>query len=299
MLIESFYHPATSTMTYVVFDPKSRDAVVIDPVLDYDPLASATTTGSLEELGAFVTKHGLRLHYVLETHVHADHLSGSQYLKRRFDARVGIGARVCEVQRIFRDVFDLPATFPVDGSQFDQLFEDGERIVAGTLMFEVIATPGHTPACVSYKIDDAVFTGDALFIEDSGTGRCDFPSGSAATLYTSVHDRLYALPDATRVFVGHDYPPNGRELRHETSIGISKEKNVQLRASTTREEFVQLRTARDATLTAPQLLYPSVQVNIDAGCLPKPHANGLRYLRIPLNMKEKTEDDGTAMGKTR
>ncbi|AKT38133.1 MBL fold metallo-hydrolase [Chondromyces crocatus] len=291
MKIEPFFDPATSTLTYVVYDPESRDAVVIDPVLDYDPLASATTTMSLEIVSSFLQTKGLRLHDVLETHAHADHLSGSQYLKRRFQAKVGIGMRIREVQKIFRDVFDLPPSFPVDGSQFDRLFEDGEKVVAGTLAFEVIATPGHTPACVTYRFGDAIFTGDALFIEDYGTGRCDFPSGSADALFTSVHDRLYALPDTTRVFVGHDYQPNGRPLRYETTIGASKKRNVQLCASTPREAFVKLRTQRDATLAPPRLLYPSVQVNVDAGMLPKPRANGRRYLSIPLDARPTTDDD--------
>ncbi len=294
MKIEPFFDPATYTLTYVVYDPKSRDAVVIDPVLDYDPLWSKTSTKSVEAVAAFLEKEELRLHYVLETHAHADHLSASQYLRRRFDAKVGIGARIRDVQETFKDLFDLPPTFPVDGSQFDRLFEDGEVVSAGTLAIRVIATPGHTPACVTYAIGDAVFTGDALFIEDYGTGRCDFPSGSADALYTSIHDRLYALPDSTRVFVGHDYRPNGRPLRWETTIGKSKEANVQLRASTTREEFVARRNERDATLEPPRLLYPSVQVNIDAGRLPKPHANGRRYLTIPLNLGEGTDVDGAA-----
>ena len=274
-----------------MFDPTSRDAVVIDPVLDYDPLSSSTSTKAVEAVQAFLERERLRLHYVLETHAHADHLSGSQYLKRRFDARVAIGARITDVQKTFRELFD--ASFAVDGSQFDELLEDGEKIRAGTLEIEAIATPGHTPACMTYKIDDAVFTGDALFIEDYGTGRCDFPGGSADALYTSVHDRLYALPDTTRVFVGHDYQPNGRSLRAETTIGRSKEANVQLRASTTRNEFVAARKSRDKTLAQPRLLYPSVQVNADAGRLPRPHANGRRYLTIPLDLSKKTDDDGT------
>lgn len=293
MNIETFFDPATFTLTYVVFDPKTRDAVVIDPVLDYDVLSSQTSTASIARVEAFLKEKKLKLHYVLETHAHADHLSGSQYLKRRFDARVAIGARIVEVQKVFADVFDLDAGFAADGSQFDRLLADGEKVAAGRLELAIIATPGHTPACVSYTIGDAVFTGDALFIEDYGTGRCDFPSGSADALYTSVHDRLYALPDATRVFVGHDYQPNGRALRWETTVGASKEANVQLRASTSREDFVKRRTERDAKLAAPRLLFPSVQVNIDAGRLPRPHANGRRYLTIPLDMNKTTEDDGT------
>lgn len=282
MKIEPFFDPDTFTLTYLVYDPVSRDAIVIDPVLDYDPASATTSTGSLEEVEAFATRERLRIHVTLETHAHADHLSGGQYLKERFGADVGIGARVREVQSTFRDVFDLGPSFRVDGRQFDRLFEDGETITAGTLEIEVLSTPGHTPACVSYKIGDAVFTGDALFIEDYGTGRCDFPGGSADALYTSVHERLYSLPDDTRVFVGHDYLPNGRALRCETTIGASKEKNVQLRESTTRGAFVELRKTRDAALSAPRLLYPSVQVNVDAGRLPELRANGRRYLVIPI-----------------
>jgi glyoxylase-like metal-dependent hydrolase (beta-lactamase superfamily II) len=293
MKIEAFYDDETYTLSYVVFDPDRRDAFVVDPVLDYDPLSSTTSTSSVEKVASLVEKEGLRLHYVLETHAHADHLSGSQYLRRRFDAHVGIGARIRDVQKIFKNIFDLDPAFAVDGSQFDRLFQDGEKIRAGALEIEVIATPGHTPACISYRIEDAVFTGDALFIEDYGTGRCDFPSGSADALYTSVHERLYCLPDATRVFVGHDYRPNGRALRYETTIGKSKASNVQLQASTRREDFVRMRNERDATLAPPRLLYPSVQVNIDAGRLPKPRTNGQRYLTIPLNPKKATNDDGT------
>lgn len=293
MNIESFHDPATSTLTYVVYDPSSRDAVVIDPVLDYDAVYSQTSTSSVGAVAALVEREGLRLHYVLETHAHADHLSGSQYLKRRFGGKVGIGARITEIQQVFSGIFDLDPSFAVDGSQFDVLFGDGDEIHAGTLRIQVLATPGHTPACVSYRLDDVVFTGDALFIEDYGTGRCDFPRGSADALYTSVHERLYALPDETRVFVGHDYQPNGRPVRCETTIGRSKASNVQLRASTTRAQFVELRSARDRTLPPPRLLYPSVQVNIDGGRLPRPRANGRRYLAIPLNTRRKTEDDGT------
>lgn len=293
MNIETFYDSATSTLTYVVFDPTTRDAVVIDPVLDYDPISSATATTSVEQIEAFLKKERLDLHFVLETHAHADHLSGSQYLKRSFDARVAIGASITEVQEAFKDIFDLGPTFALDGSQFDRLLTDGEKIRAGSLEIEVIATPGHTPACVSYKVDDAVFTGDALFMEDYGTGRCDFPRGSADALYSSVHERLYALPDAMRVFVGHDYRPNDRPLRWETTIGRSKEANVQLDARTSREDFVRRRNARDAKLRAPRLLLPSIQVNIDAGRLPRPHANGRRYFTIPLDMKKATRDDGS------
>jgi glyoxylase-like metal-dependent hydrolase (beta-lactamase superfamily II) len=290
--IETFYDPATHTLTYVVFDPETCDAIVIDPVLDYDPLASRIDTASANKVVAFVRGHELNVRWVLETHAHADHLSASQYLKRELGVRVAIGERIREVQAAFKGIFDLPSGFRTDGSQFDRLLADGETLEAGSLRVEVIATPGHTPACVTYKVGDAVFTGDALFIEDYGTGRCDFPRGSAEALYASVHDRLYALPDATRVFVGHDYQPGGRALRYETTIGASKRRNVQLRAETTRDEFVAFRERRDATLSQPRLLYPSVQVNIDAGRLPAPHDNGVRYLRVPLNLGRPTGDDG-------
>ena len=294
MEVEPFFDPATFTLTYVVYDPGTRDAVVIDPVLDYDPASAQTSTESLDRVVAFVRERGLRLHYVLETHAHADHLSGSQLLRRTFEARVAIAERITEVQRTFNEIFDLPLS--PDGSQFDLLLRDGDVLSAGSLRVEAMATPGHTPACLTYRIADAIFTGDALFIEDQGTGRCDFPSGSAAELYTSVHDRLYLLPDATRVFVGHDYQPNGRPLRYETTLGAEKRHNVQLSASTSRDEYVRFRTERDATLTAPRLLLPSVQVNIDAGRLPPPHANGKRYLTIPLELFGPRDQTGTPRG---
>jgi glyoxylase-like metal-dependent hydrolase (beta-lactamase superfamily II) len=291
MKIETFFDPATFTLTYVVFEPDSRDAVVIDPVLDYDPLASATATDSAQKVQSFLQREGLRLHYVLETHAHADHLSGSRYLTNKLGAKLAIGARIREVQAVFKAIFD--GSFATDGSQFDELLSDGQTLEAGSLRIAAIATPGHTPACMSYRVGDAVFTGDALFMEDYGVGRCDFPGGSADDLYTSVHDKLYALPPATRVFVGHDYQPHGREMRWETTIARSAEQNVQLRAPTTREAFVAARRARDATLSAPRLLFPSVQVNVNGGRLPPPHANGRRYLVVPVNLHRPTGDDGS------
>ncbi len=280
MQIQAFFDPDTFTLTYVVFDPSSRDALIIDPVLDYDVLASRTSTRSLERVAAFVREHELQVHYVLETHAHADHLSGSQWLRQHFGAKVAIGERIREVQEVFQDALDLPFV-ATDGSQFDRLLEDGDVIVAGTLKVETIATPGHTPACVTYRIGDALFTGDALFMHDYGTGRCDFPRGSAEALFDSIQ-RLYALPDETRVFPGHDYQPNGRDVAWETTIGRSKRENPQLRGDTPKAEFVAMRTARDRTLKAPRLLYPSVQINIDGGRMPPPHANGRQDLNIPI-----------------
>lgn len=281
--VRAFFDPGTWTVSYVVWDPGTRDAVIIDPVLDYDPAASRIGMRSVEALESFVRGQRLQPRYVLETHAHADHLSGSQALKERFPGlEVAIGERIREVQAVFKGVFNLGEDFALDGSQFDRLLADGEVFEAGALRVQVIATPGHTPACVSYLIGDALFTGDALFMPDAGTGRCDFPAGSAPALYESIAHRVYALPDATRVFVGHDYQPNGRAVAFETTIGEEKRANIHLNAGTERDAFVALRTERDRTLAAPRLLLPSVQVNINAGKMPAPEGNGVSYLKIPL-----------------
>lgn len=293
MRIEPFFHEPTWTVTYVVWDASTGDAVVIDPVLDYDPAASQTNTSTAEIVGAFLRDRGLKLRYVLETHAHADHLSASRWFKRHFDAAVAIGAGIADVQQTFKSVFGLPAEFPTDGRQFDRLLRHGDTLEVGGLTLRVLETPGHTPACVSYLVEDAVFTGDALFMPDFGTGRCDFPLGSADDLYSSVHDTLYSLPDETRVFVGHDYGPGGRDIAWETTIGASKQANIQLRADTSREDYVSFRTTRDAGLAAPKLLLPSVRINIDAGALPEPEDDGKRYLKLPLNLFRPTDDAGS------
>ena len=281
--VKAFFDPATATLTYVVWDPASGDAVVIDPVLDYDPAASRITTRALDEITAFVRATGLRLHWILDTHAHADHLTGSRALKERFpEARTAIGEHIRGVQALFAEVLDLGPDFPTDGRQFDRLLADDERIAAGSMEVRVIATPGHTPACVSFLIGDALFTGDALFMPDFGVGRCDFPAGSAEVLYDSVVERIYTLPDATRVFVGHDYQPGGREVLWETTVGEERRHNQQLHAGTSKPVFVEQRKARDRTLGAPRLLYPSVQFNIAAGELPPPAPNGTAYFRIPV-----------------
>lgn len=295
--VKTFYDPDTYTLTYVVYDPQSRDAVVIDPVLDYEPLASQTSTRSAEELLAFLRATKLKVHWVLETHAHADHLTSAQLLKDRLGAPIAIGEKITVVQKTFKQLFDLGDDFATDGSQFDRLLRDGETLPAGTLGVQVIATPGHTPACVSYHVGDAVFTGDALFMDDYGTGRCDFPNGSASDLYDSVQ-KLYALPEDTRVFVGHDYQPGGREVKWETTIARSKKNNPQLRGDTTKEAFVEFRNARDATLAPPRLIFQSVQVNADAGRLPKPHENGRRYLVLPLNLFGPSDDLGVPVTET-
>lgn len=285
MEIKPFYDDRTFTMTYVVYDPSTSDAVIIDPVLDYDPAASKVWTESADKVMAFVDSQKLKVHYILETHAHADHLSGSQLLKKRYpQAKVAIGERITVVQETFKKVFDLPQDFPTDGRQFDRLLKDGEVVEAGSLKIEVLFTPGHTPACACYKIADAVFTGDAIFMPDMGTGRCDFPAGSATDLYKSISGKLYALPEATRLFVGHDYQPGGRPVAWETTVGAQKQDNIQLKAGTSEAEFVQFRSNRDKQLAAPKLLFQSVQINIDAGQMPKPNSENKRFLKIPMNV---------------
>lgn len=287
MTIKHFYDESTNTLTYLVYDKKTKDAVVIDPVWDFDPPSGALTNTSNEILFKAIEDEGLTLHYILETHAHADHLSGSKLIKEKYPkAKLAIGENITKVQEVFKGVFNLEDGFKTDGSQFDELLKDGQTVKAGSLEFKVIFTPGHTPACASYLIEDAVFTGDALFMPDFGTGRCDFPAGSATDLYNSVHNKLYELPDETRVFTGHDYQPGGRELQFESTIGIEKQKNIQLKAETTEAEFVKFREERDKKLSAPKLLLPSIQVNIRAGHLPPEEDNGVSYLKLPLKVKE-------------
>lgn len=284
MNIQHFFDPRTWTLTYVVWDASSRDAVVIDPVLDFDPASGRIWTESVDAVEAFLKREALTLRMILETHAHADHLSGAHELKRRTGAPVAIGAQITDVQRTFAPVFGMGDEVARDGSQFDHLLHDGEVLTFGGLSLQAIHTPGHTPACMSFVAGDAVFTGDALFVPDTGVGRCDFPGGSAESLYQSVHERLYALPDDTRVFVGHDYQNDGRELQFETTIGQSKAQNQHLAQATSREAFVAFRTKRDSGLSAPRLLLPSIQVNVDAGRLPPPDAHGVRALRVPLRI---------------
>jgi glyoxylase-like metal-dependent hydrolase (beta-lactamase superfamily II) len=293
MRIQPFFDDRTFTLTYVVYDEATRDAVVIDPVLDYEPVGSYTFTESIDRVSEFVRQEELRLHYVLETHAHADHLTGAQLLRRRFDARAVIGAAIREVQATFKDIFSL-AHLETDGSQFDVLLSDGDMLSAGALRIEALATPGHTPACMTFKIGDALFTGDLLFMDDYGTGRCDFPKGSAAQMYDSVQ-KIYRLPDETKVYPGHDYPLPTRSWKHETTIGASKDHNPHLSAATTQREFVAAREARDRSLQAPRLLFPSVQVNIDAGRMP-PLKNGKRYLVTPINLFRPADELGEPLG---
>jgi glyoxylase-like metal-dependent hydrolase (beta-lactamase superfamily II) len=283
MKIQSFFDKATFTMTYIVFDENSKDAVIIDPVYDFDPHSGKLSQESFELASSFIKDHGLNLHYILETHVHADHLSGSQLFKEMNpQVKIAIHENIKLVQEVFEPIFNLKGENNCDGSQFDELVKDGDLIKAGSLEIKVIATPGHTPACVSYLVEDAVFTGDALFMPDMGTGRCDFPKGDAEKLYDSLM-KIYELPESTRIFVGHDYGPGGREIAWQTTVKEQREGNIQLKANTTKEEFVTFRKNRDAQLNAPKLLLPSIQVNMRAGNLPESEENGSRYIKIPLS----------------
>lgn len=272
---------ATHTVSYVVWDPATCRAAIIDPVLDYDHRTGRVSHRSADDLLGFVADQGLSVDWVLETHAHADHLSAAPYLKEKTGAPIGIGARITEVQRTFAPVFGLDDVSG-DGREFDRLFRDGETITIGGLQVEVMHTPGHTPACVSYRIGEAVFVGDTLFMPDYGTARADFPGGDARTLYRSIH-RLLALPDATRLYLCHDYKAPGRDhFAWETTVGEEKTRNIHVGGGVDEASFVAMREARDATLAAPVLLLPSLQVNIRAGRLPDPDRDGRRFLRIPL-----------------
>jgi glyoxylase-like metal-dependent hydrolase (beta-lactamase superfamily II) len=282
--VHALFHADTWTYTYVVWDEATSDAIVIDPVLDLDTLAWSTSTQALDELEAFIKDKQLNVKLLIDTHAHADHLSGLQDAKRRFNAPIAIGKSITTVQETFKGIFNLEESFATDGSQFDLLVDHEEEVKAGSLTLKGIHTPGHTPACMSYLVGDALFTGDAIFMPDMGTGRCDFPAGSATDLYRSITERIYTLPEATRVFVGHDYGPGGRDMAYETTVGELKEKNIQLKASTSEEDFVKFRTERDATLAPPRLIFPSVQVNVRAGKLPPAESNGRSYLKFPLNL---------------
>jgi glyoxylase-like metal-dependent hydrolase (beta-lactamase superfamily II) len=256
---------------------------VIDPVRDYDGKSGRTSWTSAERVAAYLARERLEVPYVIDTHAHADHMTGLPYFKEHHGARSVTGARIGEIQRTFRDIFDLGADFPVDGRQFDVLLDEGKRLGFGSLEVEALHTPGHTPAHMSWKIGDAVFVGDTLFMPDYGSARCDFPGGSAAILYDSIQ-RLYSMPDETRLFMCHDYLPGGRPLAFETTVREQKRSNVQVNARTARAEYVAFRNQRDAGLEAPALILPSIQVNIRAGELPPPRANGTAYLEIPLNV---------------
>ena len=282
--VTAFFDDATNTVSYIVADPVTRAAAIVDSVLDFDPKSGRTATASADRLIAAVGARKLKVEWILETHIHADHLSAAPYLKQRLGGRIGIGEHIRQVQKVFKALFNAEPGFATDGGQFDHLFADGERFRIGGLEAEVLHTPGHTPADITYAIGDAAFIGDTLFMPDYGTARADFPGGDARVLYRSVR-KLLALPDATRLFICHDYKAPGRDhYAWETTVGEQRAKNPHVRDGISEDEFVAMREARDAGLSAPLLLIPSIQVNIRAGKLPPPDVNGVRYLKIPVKL---------------
>ena len=279
---QAFFDPQTWTVSYLVWDRASRHAAVIDPVLDYDFKSGHTSTRSADQVLACVRAQGLQVDWILETHAHADHLSGARYLQQRTGGRIAIGEHIREVQATFRKIYNLERSFLPDGSQFDHLFKDGETFSIGEVQATALLVPGHTPADMAYLVDGCAFVGDTLFMPDVGTARADFPGGDAHQLYRSIQ-RLLALPLETRVYVCHDYPPATRAARWQSTVAEQRAHNIHVRDGIGEDEFVAMRTARDATLEVPTLILPSIQVNLRAGQLPPPDDNGVAYLRIPLN----------------
>jgi glyoxylase-like metal-dependent hydrolase (beta-lactamase superfamily II) len=281
--VHGIFDPATWTVTYVVHTGPHSDCVIIDSVLDYDPKSGRTRHDSADLVLTFIREQGLHARWILETHAHADHLSAAPYLKAQLpSARIGIGAHITQVQTVFKGIFNLEPAFATDGSQFDQLFEDQQSIEAGALRGRTWSVPGHTPACVAYQFGDAMFVGDTLFMPDVGTARCDFPGGDAQTLYTSIR-KILSLPESTRLFMCHDYPPATRSVCFETTVGEQRAHNIHVNDRISEAQFVHMRTQRDATLEMPVLILPAVQINIRAGQLPPKEPNGVSYLKIPLN----------------
>ncbi|GAB4392876.1 MAG: MBL fold metallo-hydrolase [Kiloniellaceae bacterium] len=281
--IKTFFDEATFTATHVVWDPETKAAAIIDSVKDYDPKSGRTKTESADEVIAFVKDQGFKVEWVLETHVHADHLTAAPYLRDKLGGKIAIGAKINAVQDVFKKVFNAEEDFPTDGRQFDKLFEDGETFKIGKLEARVMHTPGHTPACSTYVIGDAAFVGDTLFMPDFGTARCDFPGGDARQLYQSIQ-KILALPPETRLFLCHDYKAPGRDTYvWETTVADERANNIHVHEGISEDDFVKMRTERDKTLEMPILILPSVQVNMRAGDLPPAEDNGVRYLKIPLD----------------
>jgi glyoxylase-like metal-dependent hydrolase (beta-lactamase superfamily II) len=280
--IEPFYDPATGTVTYAVYDKPGGRAAIVDPVLDYDPKSGCTRTASVDRVIRFIQAGGLAVDWILETHAHADHLSAAHYLKEKLGGKVAIGEHIREVQQVFKRLYHFGNEFPPDGTQFDHLFRDGDSFRIGELTAEAMFVPGHTPADIAYRIGDAVFVGDTMFMPDVGTARCDFPGGDAPTLYRSIR-KLLSLPPETRLFMCHDYPPDGRGPQWETTVGEQRERNIHAHDGVSEETFAAMRRKRDAGLDMPVLILPSIQVNIRAGKLPEAEENGVRYLKIPLD----------------
>lgn len=282
-LVHGIFDPATWTVTYVVYEKPGSACAIIDSVLDYDPKSGRTSHKSADLVIDFVKTNDLKVQWILETHAHADHLSAAPYLKQRLGGKTAIGKHIDGVQKVFKGIFNLESSFKQDGSQFDHLFAEDEVINIGHLTGHVLYVPGHTPACVAYQIGDAVFVGDTLFMPDVGTARCDFPGGDAKTLYASVR-RILSLPSATRLFMCHDYPPNGRPVNFESTVAAQKAQNIHVHDGISEAQFIEMRTQRDATLEMPVLILPAVQINIRAGELPPKEDNGISYVKIPLNV---------------
>ncbi|MBC7471622.1 MAG: MBL fold metallo-hydrolase [Ramlibacter sp.] len=280
--IQPFFDPVTGTASYVVHGGLDSPCAVIDPVLDYDPKSGKTSTRSADRIVDFVREHHLQVLWILETHAHADHLTAAPYLRDELGGKIAIGGQIRTVQGVFKKIFNLEPGFALDGSQFDRLLEDGETFAIGALQAQAISVPGHTPACMAYRIGDAVFVGDTLFMPDVGSARCDFPGGSATTLYRSAR-KLLALPPETRLFMCHDYPPPGRPAQWECTVADQRAQNIHLHDGVSEAGFAAMRTARDRTLEMPTLILPSIQVNIRAGHLPPAEDNGVTYLKIPVN----------------
>jgi len=282
-LIQSFFDSQTGTVTYVVHAGTGSACAVIDSVLDYDPKSGHTDTASADCVIAFIRAQRLSLEWILETHAHADHLSAAPYLRQQLGGRIAIGEMIRRVQQTFRDIFNLEPSFHADGTQFDHLFAEDEVFQIGALQARALYVPGHTPADMAYQIDDAIFVGDTLFMPDTGTARCDFPGGDAAAMYRSIR-KLLSFPPSTRLFMCHDYPPNDRAPTWESTVDAQRNNNIHVKDGITLDEFVAMRSARDRTLDMPTLILPAIQVNIRAGNLPPAENNGVRYLRIPLNV---------------
>ena len=279
--IHSFFDPATFTVTHVVADPATQHAAIIDSVLDYDPKSGRTTQHSADLVIAYVRQNGLTVDWLLETHAHADHLSAAPYLQEQLGGKIGIGRQICAVQTVFKKLFNAEE-MNTEGTDFDRLFDDAERFMIGEIEVQVLHTPGHTPACLTYVIGHHAFVGDTLFMPDYGSARCDFPGGDAATLYRSIQ-KVLALPPATQIHLCHDYPPASRAAQWVTTVAEQRANNIHVHDGISETEFVAMRTARDKTLAMPVLLLPAIQVNCRAGKLPPPENNGTRYLKIPLN----------------
>ena len=281
-VVKGFFDRDTWTVTYVVYEKPTSSCIIIDSVLSYDPKSGRTHTRMADEVVEFVKKNELKTEWILETHAHADHVTAAPYLRSELGGKVAIGDHISVVQSVFKDIFNLENSFPVDGSQFDRLLKDGEEIHFGKLSFKALFVPGHTPACMAYQVGDAIFVGDTMFMPDVGTARCDFPGGDAHVLYQSMR-KILSFPLDTRLFMCHDYPPNGRPVQFETTVADERKSNIHMHDGISEEQFIEMRSKRDATLGMPVLILPAIQINIRAGDMPPKESNGVSYLKIPVN----------------